>query len=237
MDSLKIFIENADVVEIYFPIVLVFIGFVAKKLYPYLETKVRIYKYYNVEMAFNLVQYQLLGTIIGLLVAIIGTSMFGRKSTWETTYFVEFFESSIIICFIYLLGIVWIITRRKENCKLFRNLLYAFGIYFLLFTYLSLGIWVIEDDNFKIIVDALIGFVLLMQLFENINRKKTKNIRYIIYTDEKKYRTMKKPVRKENCMIVRLTSKEGKIKEIVEIPNEKVKRVKYIVNEIIDNSV
>lgn len=52
----------------------------------------------------------------------------------------------------------------------------------------------------------------------------------MIYMKNKTYMTVKKPVSKGNSTVIKIIDKEGKIKELIEIPSSAVLMIKHIID-------
>lgn len=138
----------------------------------------------------------------------------------------------MIAFIIYLTGIIYIIKkmRKKSDCKYFINLFYASFIFLPMLIYLGLSFLVDEYKKFLGIAYMLIGLSSLFQILENIEIIKVRRITYMIYTKNKTYMTVKKPVSKGNSTVIKIIDKEGKIKELVEIPSSAVLMIKHIID-------
>lgn len=232
MSVKSILIENANVINIYFLIIVSVLSAVVKKIYPYLKTKINIYTFKNLDMAFNLLKYEFGGTLFGILAGIICPIFFGEKSTVKYIFFTEYLMASMIAFIIYLTGIIYIIKkmRKKSDCKYFINLFYASLIFLPMLIYLGLSFLVDEYKKFLGIAYMLIGLSSLFQALENIEIIKVRRITYMIYTKNKTYMTVKKPVSKGNSTVIKIIDKKGKIKELIEIPSSAVLMIKHIID-------
>lgn len=203
------------------------------KLIPYLKTKIFTYKYYNLDTSFFLVEYELIGTLVAHIAAMIGAVTFG-ESTWSLLKVNEYFLVLSIFTLIYILGIGLIVKIKTEKGrkKYIINIFDGMFIYFML----SVQFFLVLTNQYNEKYDAIIYFIvfcfIILQVVVNINSEKTKSVKYIVKTQKKKYETLYEPIKRGKYYFIRITDKKRNEIKRIQLPEEKIEKIEHIIEKV-----
>lgn len=227
-------LDILEVIEKWRPVFVAIGSFVIYKLIPYFQTKIFKNKYVNEEATFLLIGYEMIVSMVMQLLIVFVIVIFG-KSTWEKPVASEYIKVWMGGTVLYLVGIVLIVLLRKKEGKkkCIKNILLG-GIVQLI---LSWQIFLILIDSYDETLDWIFYLsvisVLLIQASENLEPKRIKNVRCLVYTGGKKiYDTPYEPIKRGKYFYVRIV--DGNEKEIkrIQIPEDGIKRIEYLIEDL-----
>ena len=190
---------------------------VVQKIY---NSKIEIstYKYYNIDKIFWLMQYEIAGPFIAQILVVVFAVILG-KSTFQYVLWQEYLKTWMIVTIIYLIGILVIVKSKTEKGK--KNYIYNIVIQLL---------DVIINNRPHSESPVYWEFiVIVLVIFFNFKCDKIKRIKYVIYTDEKKYYTLSKPRKSGNLYCIKISRKENEWKKMIQIPENKIQKIECIV--------
>ena len=223
-----------DIIDVAWPIMVAVFGGLIFKLYPMLKTRIHTTEYYNLFTTYILVQYELIGSVVAQIITCFLAVAVG-KSTWETLYYREYCIAWGIVTVLYLFGIGLVLKKQIEKppCKYFNNILAGFFVC-LIISMLFLGQEWSVGDEISIWCSVLLLFFL--QFVKNVKCEQVKSIKYIIVTEKAEYDTIFEPVKHGKYFYIRVTNEEDIEIKRIQLPEEKIERIEYIIDNTIDKS-
>lgn len=221
------------IVDAWWPILMAIGGVVIHQVIPFIRTRIFKYNCDNVYGTFLLLEYELFGVIAAAILALIATLICG-KSTWEYVYLKEYGIALIGMILPYAFGIVIIVKHKmeKEYRKYVKNMLLGALIYFfILFPYYAEEI-VEYSLIIKIGFRVSMIFLLVAQGKMNIKFELIKSVKYVVLVDGKRYISKYEPMKRGNYFFVTITDKDDKDIKRIQIPEDKILRIEYIIEYI-----
>lgn len=200
---------------------------VVQKIY---NSKIEIstYKYYNIDKIFWLMQYEIVGPFIAQILAVVFAVILG-KSTFQYVLWQEYLKTWMIVTIIYLIGIVVIVKSKTEKGK--KNYIYNIVIGLIIHGVMTAQLLDVIKNNkpYSESPVYLQFIVIVMVILLNFKCDKIKRIKYVIYTDEKKYYTLSKPRKSGKLYCIKISRKENEWKKMIQIPENKIQKIECII--------
>lgn len=200
---------------------------VVQKIY---NSKIEIstYKYYNIDKIFWLMQYEIVGPFIAQILAVVFAVILG-KSTFQYVLWQEYLKTWMIVTIIYLIGIVVIVKSKTEKGK--KNYIYNIVIGLIIHVEMTIQLLDVIINNRPHSESPVYWefIVIVLVIFFNFKCDRIKRIKYVIYTDEKKYYTLSKPRKSGNLYCIKISRKENEWKKMIQIPENKIQKIECIV--------
>lgn len=223
-----------DVIEVLWPVFLAIGSFVVYKFIPYVQTKIFKTKYVNEEVTFLLVGYERIGSMVMQLLIILAIIRFG-ESTWEKLVPIEYAKSWLVVTIPYIVGIAIIISlQKKEGEKKFLKNIFLGGIVHSILSW-QLFLMVIDsyDDTIDWFFYLSVCSMLFIQISENLEPRRIKNVKCLVYADKKKpYDTPYEPIKRGKYYYVRIVDKNKKEIKRIQIPEERIEKIEYIIENL-----
>ena len=230
-------LDALDAIEVLWPVFVAIGSFIIYKLVPYLQTKIFKNKYVNEEVTFFLIGYEMMGSIVMQVLIVLGIIL-GGESSWEKLVASEYIIAWIVVTVLYLIGIgIIVLIRKKEGKKRYiKNILLGGFVHLILSGQLILMLADAYEDKMDWFFYLTVFCVLLIQISENLEPKRVKNVRCLVYVGENTtYDTPYEPIKRGKYYYVRIV--DGNKKEIkrIQIPEDKIKRIEYIIEDLEEN--
>lgn len=227
------FLESLDII---WPIIYSILGAMVYKIIPYFQTKIQEYRYYNIDSVFILIEYELMGSVIIAFVATFLTVIFGQ-STWEYVFAYEYGIALLACITIYVIGIIIIVMfKLKGGVKSFiLNILLSVLLYLFLLTPLYIGVFNLKNSTIDLICTLCICLLSFLQIVVNVKTERVKNVEYKVLTSDADYFLVYKPIKYGKYFYLRIHDENKKEIKRVQIPEDKIVRIEYIIHEISKN--
>ena len=208
-------------------------GLIIYKFIPGIRTKISRNKHYNVNTTFWLVEYELIGTLVGCIIALLCSVNFSKSTLerviWERN---EWAYVGIVLIYILGVGIIVKIATEKKPGKYFSNILYAIMIFVIFSAQLLLEIGEQYNERYDIIVNLVVFAIILLQTLTNIKTDKVKSINYRVITQKDEYITSCEPIKKEKYYFIKMIDEEGNEIKMIQISEDKVERIEYEIENL-----
>lgn len=224
-----------EIVEMLWPILVGVASFLVYKFVPYLQTKIFKDRYMNEDAAFLLVGYEMLGSILMqafMVIAIIGIG----KSTVDAVVLIEYIFGWLIVTILYLVGIVIVVWRKKKEGKkkYLLNIILGGFVHIALSIQLLLVAKNVYEEYIIWIFMFMVFTIVILQISENIEVKRVKNIKCVVYTVDngRRYITRYEPIKRGKYYYVRMVNKDKKEVKRIQIPEERIERIEFIIENL-----
>lgn len=226
--------ENViGMLDVIWKIFVALVGLIIYKFIPGIRTKISRNKHYNVNTTFWLVEYELLGTLVGCIVALLCSVNFSESTLeriiWETN---EWAYVGIVLMYILGVGIIVKITTEKKPGKYFSNIFYAIMIFVIFSAQLLLVLGEQYDEQYDVIVYLVVLGIILLQALTNIKTDKVKSIKYRVITQKEEYITLCEPIKKEKYYFIRMTDEKGNETRMIQISEDKIEKIEYEIENL-----
>ena len=174
-------------------------------------------------------EYELVGTIVAQVLVIFLIVAFG-KSTWSNIIINEYFFALSVIGLIYSLIVK--LKTKKQKKKYVVNMFFGIVVYFVI----SMQGLAILKNLYNKQYDRDIYFVviscIILQVLANIKAEKVRNVKYIVITQKETYKTLFEPVKRGKYYFIRITDKNEVEKKRVQIAEERIEKIEYIIEKV-----
>lgn len=205
-------------------------GTIFYKLLPFMKTRIIKNRYGNDESTMYLVGYELIGAVFIHLIIVVEVLISGRNSLNELTWneYAMFWGIPTIA---YLIGIKIIVQvwKKEGKKKYIKNILYGGLIHFFISWQILTMMVNINNTWMDCYFYLVVIGIAVIQIITNLEIKKTKNIKYLIYTDENDiYVTRFEPIKRDKYYHIRMMDDKRRI----QIPENRIKRIEYSIEEL-----
>lgn len=174
--------------------------------------------------------YELIGAVLIHLIIGVEVLISGRNSLHELTWneYVVFWGIPTIA---YLIGIKIIVQvwKKEGKKKYIKNILYGGLIHFFISWQVLTMMANINNTRMDCYFYLMVIGIVIIQIITNLEIKKTKNIKYLIYTDENNiYVTRFEPIKRDQYCYIRMMDDKRRI----QIPENRIKRIEYSIEEL-----
>ena len=218
-------------IEVFWPVFVAMVGFIIYKIIPYFRTKIFIYEYYNIDLLFYLLEYEMIGSFVAHIIILVTIIAFGN-STLQRLVLKEYICVWFVITIIYLLFIYIIIKVKKEkgNPRYLLNVILGFFIYGILSVEVLNSSETVNNENITTIF-LLWLIMIFFQIFLNLKEEKIKDIEYRVHVEEKVYISKLEPIQRGKYFLIKIAEQDGR--EWIQIPEEKIDLVEYYIKNIV----
>lgn len=223
----------------YIPSIAAFISIMAAaintiiyKILPYIKINIPIYRYFNVTVTEWLVNYGLLGSWCGIVISVLLSAIYGKSSSWEIIVLKDYLFVSILIFLIFILGVAWIIKKKRENdkCRYILNILLEGVSYIMIWASTLFNFWGKSSKEYSIMAGVMMLILFILQVFCNINREKIKEVEYAICVGKKKYKSSYEPIKQNDFYVIKNNNM------ITKIPISKIEKIEIKIQDIMQES-
>lgn len=223
-----------DVLGLVWTIVIAVGGFIIRKLIPYGRTKISTNEYHNVNACFFLLEYELIGTFVAIMVELL-LSINYKDSTWKTVIIEKNMRVYVVVTLVYILGILFIVMKKAEKKSVH---MYVYNIFFGGLIYIILAgqfILIFEekyDEKDDYIFYLIVICVILVQVLADIIQEKVKSVKYIVLTKDEKYDTLCEPIKRGKYYFIKVTDEKKNVIKMVQLSEDEVRKIEYIVENL-----
>lgn len=147
----------------------------------------------------------------------------------------EYINVWIVATILYIVGIaIIVLVKKKEGKKKYLINILLGGLVHLLLSsqFFSIVIDSYDEDMDWFFYLAVFS-LLFIQISENLEPKRIKNVKCLVYADKKNpYKTPYEPIKRGKYYYVRIVDNENKETKRIQIPEDKIRRIEYIIENI-----
>lgn len=213
------------------PVVISLVSIIIYKLLPYLKNKISEYNYLNMKVLLVLINYELIGSLVFILISVFLAPVFFRTSSWKVILLRDYLLMSVFPFLIFILGIVVCIRKERESnkCKYLSNILLGIIIYISIYSTTILSFWDKDIKNYNSSLGIIICMIIILQITNIRDPVKVKEVEYVVYVASKeKYKSYVKPTKEDGFYVIKINNG----KRILKIPIDKVKKIEININDI-----